>query len=576
MSWIRFVVACLVALAGLWGCSNLKEDVVGPVPSAAPLTFREDIRPILQGNCLPCHSGGRAAGQYDLSSFAGIFGRGSDGVPNVVPGDSGSKLVAVTQPGGNHADRVGSAANASALRKWVVEDSLGMGQPPVHPQGWMDVESSGFHGRELERLGWDLTSCQSCHGADYGGGIAESACTSCHVDTPEDCSTCHGSGVTPAPPLDLSGNFSTTATGVGAHQAHLTGGNLADAISCTDCHAVPQALHDQGHVDSDPPAELTFGALAQTGGALPSWNGASCATTYCHGEFKGGNSAAVVWTGGSVGAECGTCHDLPPDSPSHPQVETCELCHGEVVDADRKIIDRTRHVNGVVDVQFGHPEGFGNPSSENFHTFAIQDAGWQLTSCQSCHGADYAGGSVDKSCLTCHPRTPEDCSTCHGSSTSPAPPEDLAEHTDTTFRGVGAHQSHLTASDVARALECSDCHVVPTALGDAGHVDTALPAEVTFGSLATTGGANPSWDGSACTNAYCHGTFEGGSAVVPVWSEVGTGQADCGTCHGTPPPAETGHPGVSRCSLCHPRVADDDLNILDKALHINGQVEIGQ
>jgi predicted CxxxxCH...CXXCH cytochrome family protein len=264
---------------------------------------------------------------------------------------------------------------------------------------------------------------------------------------------------------------------------------------------------------------------------------------------------------------------MPPDTPTHPKVDACDLCHGEVVDEDGKIADTSLHVNGQVEVSFGHPEGFANPSSENFHTVAIRDAGWDLASCKSCHGADYAGGTVDVTCLTCHPKTPEDCSACHGGTGGPAPPEDLAGNTGTSFRGVGAHQAHLTESAVSRALACDECHTVPEALDAAGHVDSAMPAEVTFGELARSEDSTPAWDGTTCANTYCHGAFEGGNKASVTWTDVGAGKAACGTCHGSPP--TSGHPDNDNCSMCHPRVADDDLNILDRSLHMNGEVEIG-
>jgi predicted CxxxxCH...CXXCH cytochrome family protein len=242
-----------------------------------------------------------------------------------------------------------------------------------------------------------------------------------------------------------------------------------------------------------------------------------------------------------------------------------------------EIVDGKGNVSSPYEILFKvvHPEGFADPTSENFHTFAIRDAGWQLADCRSCHGTDYAGGVSGPSCLTCHPNTPADCSTCHGSPGSPAPPPDLSDNDSSDIRGVGAHQTHLTESAIARAMACSECHVVPTTLEDPGHTDSPLPAELTFGSLARTGAVVPVWDGTSCSIVYCHGSFPGGNQRAPDWTEVGTGQAACGTCHETPPPAAAGHPQILQCAFCHPRVADDNLNILNKALHINGGVELG-
>lgn len=76
--------------------------------------------------------------------------------------------------------------------------------------------------------------------------------------------------------------------------------------------------------------------------------------------------------------------------------------------------------------------------------------------------------------------------------------------------------------------------------------------------------------------AYTDSLISGNNPQL-VWTEVGTGQADCGTCHGLPP---LGHRvaddrvPVEECSVCHPRVVDENYDIIDKALHINGQIDV--
>ncbi|HQR31000.1 MAG TPA: CxxxxCH/CxxCH domain-containing protein, partial [Anaeromyxobacteraceae bacterium] len=58
-----------------------------------------------------------------------------------------------------------------------------------------------------------------------------------------------------------------------------------------------------------------------------------------------------------------------------------------------------------------------------------------------------------------------------------------------------------------RAVACEECHTLPTTTAHAnGKVDLA------FGTLATTGGASPAWNGTTCSNVYCHGSFAGGNA----------------------------------------------------------------
>jgi hypothetical protein len=82
----------------------------------------------------------------------------------------------------------------------------------VHPTGWLLEYSEQFHGEAIRAADWDMSSCQTCHGADYAGGFVEVSCNTCHARTPESCSTCHGTGgVSAGPPEDLSPR-STAAT----------------------------------------------------------------------------------------------------------------------------------------------------------------------------------------------------------------------------------------------------------------------------------------------------------------------------------------------------------------------------
>lgn len=539
---------CLIAWSG---CSDLKDRPVAPLPGEA-LTFAHDIQPLLQQHCAGCHSGASAGGQYDLSSLSGVFGTGSNAVSNVVAGNAQSMLLTALGSG-THAG-IGAAVKA-ALHKWVVEDSLGIRSSLVHPEGWMNPASDHFHGTSLAQSGYDLAGCQSCHGADYGGGIAQSACTTCHVPSPESCSTCHGTGVNPAPPMDLSGNFGAQHRGVGAHQVHLTGGVLFNGMPCEQCHPVPAALRASGHLDGS--VDVRFSGLAAQN-PNAAWNGQTCNNTQCHG------ASSPQWTSTGT-ATCGSCHGNPPPAP-HPQIQNCSLCHGEVVDASGRIVNKTLHVNGQVEVKTGHPTGFVNPASENFHGLAIRAAGWSMAECRDCHGQSYAGGpGSDVSCLPCHSKTPEDCSVCHGSANNPAPPRDLDKHTATALRSVGAHQAHLTGGYFGGPVACSECHIVPVRYDDPGHLDPET--KVVFGSLAKTGGKTPVWDGLTCSNTHCHG------ASAPRWTAVGVGEAICGDCHGIPPPAP--HPPVLACHLCHERVVDAGYNIINKALHMNGRMELG-
>src|SRR5689334_5928754 len=70
---------------------------------------------------------------------------------------------------------------------------------------------------------------------------------------------CHGDDNSNAPPMSISGVADTTATGVGAHQVHLNPSpSWHQKVECSDCHVVPQAVGDPGHIDGDNKAEVIF------------------------------------------------------------------------------------------------------------------------------------------------------------------------------------------------------------------------------------------------------------------------------------------------------------------------------
>jgi predicted CxxxxCH...CXXCH cytochrome family protein len=338
-------------------------------------------------------------------------------------------------------------------------------------------------------------------------------CAKCHGDdfaggiARKSCVGCHAEGPTAC----------TTCHGTGptsnAHVVHRDAGQLA----CSECHVVPKTWDAEGHlrrggVADPPPAEVTFGARAGLTidpgdrAAPPSYRDGSCSNVYCHGDV--------------LHAAGGTAPQPRWDDPAAPGA--CDRCHG------------------------------APPPSH------AQDR------CATCHpaAAPHIDGVVQVG------RT-SGCAGCHGDATSPAPPVDLAGGTFTTALGVGAHRAHLAVPSGLRGpIACATCHLVPLEVGDPGHIDSPLPAEVT---------AQLGWDRGtqACANAWCHG------AARPVWTT--TGGAACGTCHGIPP-ATAGHSPtmtLATCAACHPQTVDAAGAILltpgpdgAASTHMNGAVDV--
>lgn len=378
------------------------------------------------------------------------------------------------------------------------------------------------------------SDCGTCHPTMTPGGGLVITDPAKHIDgnldvnTNQPCNSCHGSVAGGnAPPKDTQGNTATTARGVGAHQRHLNPtGLFFKPIACTDCHLVPASVGTVGHLDTPLPAEVKFSGRA---GTSPAWNGAQCSNVYCHGATltdgaagAGGTATSPLWQKvDGTQAQCTSCHGFPPPLP-HPQNPDCGTCHMDVKPgANMTFLDTTKHVDGNLDVNANQ-------------------------ACNSCHGG-----------------------------TNNAPPKDTTGGTTTTLRGVGAHQAHVaTGATWHRDVACSECHLVPATVGSVGHIDTPLPAELTFTGI----GAGGTWNGASCAS-YCHGTTlktsagtpAGGTATSPLWTKVDGTQKQCASCHGSPPPLP--HPQNPACDSCH-MDAGPNQTIKTPALHIDGTVQV--
>ncbi|QQR91779.1 MAG: CxxxxCH/CxxCH domain-containing protein [Myxococcales bacterium] len=332
------------------------------------------------------------------------------------------------------------------------------------------------------------------------------------------CYTCHGNSLSPAPPRGLGGTIDSSTRGVGAHRSHIGGiSTWHKSVTCDSCHLVPAEVNSPGHIDDgDSKAELTFSALATTGGLTPEIrDDDTCTNVYCHGAtLSGGTLNEPLWTrvDGTQNA-CGTCHGNPPPAP-HPASSDCGLCHSSMQAGTNTFLDPSRHIDGVLDLGDG-----------------------------------------------------SECVTCHGSDLNSAPPLDLDGNTDRSFASVGAHRQHFGGSDWHRTLSCSNCHTVPSTVDSPGHIDGDNVAEVPFDELNPSGSVN--FANATCSNLYCHGNGKSSNGTV---SWTSTEPMQCGSCHGNPPPAP--HPQASDCGSCHPTMNPGSDTFRTPERHIDGVLDV--
>ncbi len=373
--------------------------------------------------------------------------------------------------------------------------------------------------------------CSQCHGEVIGpdGDFADA---SKHVDgvvqsTDSECSSCHGGDHGPAPPRDLDGHLDTSYRGVGAHQAHLAA-SAGRSLACGECHVVPDRIVEPGHLDGSG-VQLMFSGVGLTRDqrqpeAELVWNAETltCSGSWCH-SLGSPDVASPQWTQPGPLA-CDSCHGSPPAAP-HPQVENCTLCHGEVIGPNHSVIDSALHVDGIIQA-----------------------------------------------------RTPDGCTDCHGMTGGDErgpPPRDTLGNTETSARGVGAHQAHLGESDRARMLHCDECHRVPDSVSASDHLEESSD-DVNFTGVALAFSAQPSYVDGSCADTYCHGgSFiggrpSGGQHTEPDWTLVDGSQATCESCHGMPPPEPHPQP-AEQCNDCHKNI-DGGHVFSPPESHVDGKV----
>jgi predicted CxxxxCH...CXXCH cytochrome family protein len=300
------------------------------ITACAAERSRDDACPAWQGDvqaalaaCTSCHGGAAPAGSYDVSTYLGVLGTGTDDVANAIAGDTASRLVTAIDPArvapGDDA-HAGQGELHALLARWAGSCELAYLDSSIHPAGILDPSSAHFHGEELRAHGWDLGLCASCHGADFSGGNAEAACTTCHERGPDACDTCHEAEPT-----------------TGAHTAHVGAGSAG--VACATCHRVPTRWDDEGHLRrggaaDPPPAEVEMSGLAAVTvdpsdrAGPPIFEAGTCKNVYCHGDVlgaSGGSAREPSWVTDPPGpASCGSCHGAPP--PSHASA-ACATCH---------------------------------------------------------------------------------------------------------------------------------------------------------------------------------------------------------------------------------------------------------
>lgn len=480
------------------------------------------------GTCTPCHSPEGAS--PDLTTWLGAVECSPEGEPWASAGDAGSPLLrALERP--DHAALLGPAER-DRLQEWIVERGLAFSSTLPHPTGFA-APSGGpmFHGIFLRETNYF---------AAYAPAETEGSCARCH-----------------AAPRERGG-----------------------ATPCTTCH--PSGFGEE-----------------------------TCDS--CHGAGGDPRPMRGPCDSGEAGARIGA-HALHRDRVSSayfPAVQ-CALCH---------VVPRGVHDEGhLSDATPSRAEVRFDTTLEPRLAGATYDAATQTCSVALCHSTTavrWTKTSTGATCTSCHGNPPpshsqSECSLCHQAALDPRGEPTGGLHLDGIVQAgrectdchtggptapalhgdPGAHEGHLAPGRFASAVPCESCHLVPAEVGSVGHIDSALPPEVTLATSRATGGGRraPRWDHEAlrCSDVACHGAgLDGGTYRTPAWTSSSTVSIECGACHGLPPrfvrdglglhlPTGTGD-----CGACHQTPAGDPitrgLDVISeagKASHIDGCVNL--
>ena len=497
-----------------------------------------------------------------------------------------------------------------------------------HPDNYAQ---GAIHGPDLKTLKSD---CRSCHGSDLAGGTSSVSCDGCHAGaTPvawrTDCVFCHG-GVdnqTGAPPRNLDG---TDQVGpFPDHTIHVTGGAMAAAYDCTQCHVKAKDVLSQGHIFDNPKggALNDFGAGLSPQGTFDKTTG-TCSNLYCHGTGQGDNGTVVRGTS----LACGGCHATMTTGAaswagmSGPHALhlggaspiTCAECHADTTTDSMTIASTALHINGIRDVKITAP-GFTyqvvNAScTGTCHGFQHSGQGWsgggtgsyhppgyvqptahgvdmelQRQDCRGCHGTTLAGGTtgqqlVGPSCDGCHSGATttswrSNCTFCHGNSAvdqSGMPPRDPGSSNTSVSQRFIAHAKHVNPTMMSPNT-CTACHIAVTDVMTPQHAfdDGTNVSDVLFDSRNST--ATFTETTGTCSNLYCHGNGQGSNGTVI----DGTAPMTCTSCHGGSANNLTGLSGEHRndhngiaCATCHNATVSSNTTISNVAMHINGTNDV--
>ncbi|MBF0492714.1 MAG: hypothetical protein HQM15_08035 [Deltaproteobacteria bacterium] len=442
--------------------------------------------PIPSGNCRGCHvsyphqdsTAGRwiagavhgAAAISDLNNCKTCHGAGLNNV--MITDTAAASTGSCVSCHSSYAQHRRSTETPTTPSLWP---TTGHGQYVLGPVGARNSEAV---------KATKLTECQTCHGADYSGGISGTACRSCHESYPQrhipgatwGTYAGHGASLMGAPgstPAPVGTRYNDCKLCHGNDLRTDVGSSGTSGTTCYSCH------QNYPHLDLDAWRTGQHGSVVRSSGTR------SCAEAECHG------TGLIPTTGVTRGPSCSQtgCHSNFP------------------------------HTTGWYPVT-------GSSTISTHGTTAISD----IDSCKRCHGADL--GNVLSSTGT----GGHSCNNCHSTYSRHAR---VAGSTTPLWRDAhgayinGASREFTRAQRDTNLLECKTCHgehfdAIPSA-NCSRSCHSSYPHQDGTAGRWITGAAHGAAAISDINNCKtCHGA---GLNNVMISDPTATSTGACTSCH---------------------------------------------
>ena len=344
--------------------------------------------------------------------------------------------------------------------------------------------------------------------------------------------------------------------------------------------------------------------------ASPTWNSTSTCQS-CH----GGRNSGGTYVKSASGFSMSTTHGQHLGKYTSTEIN-CQMCHGKTAQNHTALKNYTGskyHANGSKTVYFTDIT-YGSYTS-------YKTSGGNVGKCTNtaCHGGISRSAWTNQGAVN----TTNTCTHCHG---QPQAANILPANTDRknyapgwvnggntgtstdqltadTDPRVGAHFAHLSSVYMPK-IKCNECHRVPsTPFGETTHMTGTRynSQSITFAQASTaiknglagftsyTSGTGTK--AATCSTVYCHGAKmpkadTGGTGRKPSWNQNTLiartpDTTTCNRCHGLPPRfgnTSVTHRSVTTndfvaCSTCHGSVVNSTGQVINKSLHINGNID---